>query len=869
MERKMIMVIVCLVFFGNLAAKAVPPVHRGEIAIPLAFTENRGQVCQEVLFYAKTPGCNVGVTKRGLIFSDGSQLRLLGVNNSTIIVPVGPPVSKAHFFVGNDPKRWRTGVDSYAAVLYRDIYDGIDLKIYGNERHIEYDWIVTPNADPRKIRFTYRNVREALLDTEGNLRIDTVTNRAQHKRPVAYQIINGRKVTVSSSFRALKGGVFGFEVGAYDPAVDLVIDPLMFRFATYLGGTDSSDSFGCIIVDEKGFIYICGETFSSDFPVASAIQPKLSLKRDGFIAKIDPENSQLLFSTFLGGSGHDTCSDLALGPGGSLYVTGTSNSLDFPLKDPFQANRKGPTDVIVVKLSASGDRLLYSTYLGGSEGDSGEAIEIDAGGAIFLTGRAEKEFPLVNPIMTYSGSSDMFVARMAPGGQKLMYSTYIGGGSQELGLDMCLDEDGAVFVGGYTMSPDFPIVNGWQTLLGGMGDVVCVKLSPDGRTILFSSFLGGSDDDKISSVKKGADGYYYMEGWTFSQNFPVKNAFQKESGGDFDVFLACGDIGESKLVFSTYFGGSALDRGGDVELGSDGRIYLTGNTHSTDFHLQNPMQSVIKGEGDFFISVFNHDASVLEFSTYLGGRLSELGGGGMAELDKDGNLYLFGRTWSSNMVIANPIQGNNHGGGDLYLAKMRLADEPSVEIVAPESHTTVSGMVGIELEPKDEANVRKIDLYIDDKLVFTYTDMDSPLRYDLDTSTIKNGLHLIFVSLLDKDGYYAYEEAWINVQNAEIVLNVKRVDDRGWLVRKACAQLVFSVQKPSGLLPITAYDIYRQPVNGEFRKIASVPDSEPGLLKQYYTFIDPGLPSGQTCSYRILAVSETGEVLGASEICTL
>ena len=866
MNKTAIIIIICLAFSGSPAAQAGSLGGDGRLAIPLAFTENRGQVHANILYYARTPAYSIGVTKQSLIFKDGSQLHFLGTSDDVSIEAAGRSASKANFFTGNDPNKWITGVNTYPAILYRGIYKGIDLKIYGNDRNIEYDWIVKPSADPTQIRFLYKNVKETTLDSEGNLSIETASNRLLHRRPVAYQIFDNKKITIEATFKKLKRNLFGFDIKDYNPELELIIDPLITRFATYLGGTGDTDRAYGLIVDDDGLIIVYGGTNSYDFPTASPLQKDKSSGEDCFICKIDPENSRLIFSTFLGGRYEDKAHCGVIGPDGSIYITGVTYAPDFPTKNPFQASNRGDADAFVLKVSSSGDQLLYSSYLGGSYYDSGKGIKVDEDENIYVTGLAWMNFPLKNHAKSYAGGGDAFVSKLAPGGQSLVYSTYVGGSTYDTGTDLIIGDDGSVVVTGFTRSANFPTVNGWQTVFGGERDSLLIRLSADGGTLLFSTLIGGNGDDHFPVMQKGTDGYYYLAGSSSSTNFPVKNAWQNSNKGEYDAIMACVDMTKLEVIFATYLGGSARELGREICLAANGRLILVGETSSFDFPTKNATQEPMAGGTDIFISQFSPQADTLEYSTYLGGTSLDWIYYNGAEVDKEGNLVLAGHSQSTDMEVMNPVQGANRGGFDVYVAKLTMDEAPSVEIEAPVDGDVVAGMVEIEIEAEDDVGVELVNVYIDDELL--HTDRESPYGYEWDSSLAANGLRRIKAEAVDTMGFASTHEIEVQVRNAEIALAANRRDDRGWLVRKACGVLEFSVQKPQGL-PIASYDIYRRQLSGTFQKVGSIPDSKPDLLLQQHRFIDSSLPSDQTCSYCIHAISDSGETVGISNACTL
>ncbi|MBN2135140.1 MAG: SBBP repeat-containing protein [Acidobacteria bacterium] len=462
--------------------------------IPLYFIFNEGQVNSRAKFYARAHGYTLWMTAEGLVFDktrkmkndkdfsefenhpllkkpqsdhtsgterNVSRMMFINANESTKIITGEATDHKVNYFKGTDRSKWITDVETSKSVKYENLYSGIDLKVYGIEIQIEYDWIVHPGADPADINFKYENVKSIEVSIDGNLVINTDFGSLIHKRPVSYQVIDGRKIDVAVDFKKLGNNCYGFAVSEYNTEYDLIIDPLILEDSTYLGGSDWDYGYG-IAVDSSGAAYITGYTGSSDFPTLNQYQTEQG-GYDAFVTKLSSEGSTLIYSTYLGGSNWDYGYGIAVDSSGAAYITGYTWSSDFPTLNQYQTHQKS-TDAFVTKLAPAGNSLVYSTYLGGSDDDLGRTIAVDSSGAAYITGYTwSADFPTLNQYLTYQGSYDAFVTKLSSEGSTLVYSTYLGGSDEDYGYKIAVDSSGAAYITGYAESSDFPTVNQYKT----------------------------------------------------------------------------------------------------------------------------------------------------------------------------------------------------------------------------------------------------------------------------------------------------------------------------------------------------------------------------------------------------------------------
>ena len=593
--------------------------------LPLSFEANQGQTDSRVNFLSRGSGYTLFLSPTeavlalrkpsapevGKVENNGDaeeavlRMKLVGANPSPRVSGLEELPSRSNYFIGNDPKNWRTNVPHYAKVQYKDVYPGVDLVYYGNQRQLEYDLVVAPGTDPGAIQLAFEGEENLEIDAQGDLVLDSAGGQVRLHKPLVYQQVEGVRREISGSYVLTGVRQVGFRVGAYDAGKPLVIDPVL-SYSTYLGGIGVGFA---IAVDASGNAYVTGFTGSTDFPTASPIQPTFGGGGDAFVMKLNAAGNDLVYSTYLGGSGTDTGNGIAVDSSGNAYVTGRTDSTDFPTASPIQPAHGGGTpfrDAFVTKLNAAGSALVYSTYLGGSGREEGNEIGVDAAGNAYVTGFTfSTDFPTASPIQPALGSSfevDAFVTKLNATGSALVYSTYLGGSRSENGNDIAVDASGNAYVTGFTRSTDFPTVSPIQAANAGGLDVFVTKLNAAGNALVYSTYLGGSGNEfgQLGDVGAGiavdASGNAYVTGVTDSLDFPTASPIQPTfGGGGDDVFAAKLNAAGNALVYSTYLGGSGRDSGFDMAVDASGNAYVTGNTASIDFPTVNPFQPAFGG----------------------------------------------------------------------------------------------------------------------------------------------------------------------------------------------------------------------------------------------------------------------------------
>ncbi len=590
-----------------------------------------------------------GVALHMQIVGANPEARAAGVNSLPGIV---------NYFIGNDPSLWHANIPTFGRVEYHDVYPGIDLAYYGgqsgdgNGAGLEYDFIVSPGADPSAITLNFAGADRVEINPHGDLVLHTAVGDVVQQKPFTYQEVNGLRQEVTSEY-ALDGTQVSFAVGDYESTRPLVIDPLVLGYSTYLGGNLTDDS-GYGIAVGGGNAFLNGSTTTSEFPATpGAFDTTFNGgASDSFVAKLNADGSALAYSTYLGGSSDDRGQGIAVDGAGNAYVTGRTSSTDFPTTpgafDP--TYNGGVSDPFVVKLSADGSALAYGTYLGGSSTDDGEAITVDGAGSAYATGYTESsDFPTTLGTFdsTDNGARDAFVVKLSADGSTLAYGGYLGGADTEDGEAIAVDAGGNAYVTGYTGSTDFPTTPGAfdTTYNDAFSDPYVVKLSADGATLTYGTYLGSGIGYGIAV--DGA-GNVYITGRANSTDFPTTpGAFDTTHNGGNDAFAAKLNAGGSTLGYATYLGGSNDERGFSIAVNLAGNAYVTGFTVATDFPTTpGAFDITFNGSRDAFVAKLGADGSSLVYGTYLGGTDTDYGNG--IAVDGAGNAYVTGYTASSN-----------------------------------------------------------------------------------------------------------------------------------------------------------------------------------------------------------------------------
>lgn len=645
----------------------------------LNFVPNRGQIDAPIAYLSQIQAGILLFTPAEVVFvpfpsADGAdepalRLKLLNADPQARIEGLDPLPGRFSYFMGSHEEKWKTGIPSFARLRYQGIYPGVDLVFCaGGPGGIEYDFIVYPQGDPADIQLSVDGAEGMTGTRLGEIRIQAGAGEIVQKAPVIYQEGEQGRRTVAGR-QILEGSSrIRFEVKEYDRRLPLVIDPIL-AFSTFLGG-EEIDSGNAIALDDSGNIYLAGET-----QIVSSPPPMLRFDQAVSVTKLSPDGSAILFSSLFSGSGRDQGQGIALDASGAIYVVGSTESTDFPVQSAFQPAKSGggSPDAFALKLDAGGSTLIYSTFLGGQSADEGLAVAVDGDGSAYLTGyTVSDDFPLQNPFQSTLrvqdecslDCRDAFLAKLAPNGAELGYSTFLGGTDRDSGMGIALDSDGSAYVAGITFSGDFPLSNPLQAEAGGP-DAFVAKFDTSGTSLAFSTYWGGKGTDGANAIVVDAEGNVYLTGFTTSSDFPLLNPLQAALRDSSDAFVSKLDPTDPALLFSTFLGGGSSDSGTSIALDGFGGVYFGGRTSSDDFPLEKPIQGDFGGGDcsgllnprvcdDIFIAKVDPQRAGLLFSTYLGGSRDD-SLGGMA-VDADGGLSIAGTTQSQDFPLWSPLQ---------------------------------------------------------------------------------------------------------------------------------------------------------------------------------------------------------------------
>src|SRR5438874_538553 len=535
------------------------------------------------------------------------RMRLVGANRAVKVKGLDELPGKSNYFSGKDPKKWRTNVPTYAKVKYEGVYPGIDLVYYGHQRKFEYDFVVGPGANPKTIGLEIENPNSKIgMDRNGDLVVGLAFGEVRLLKPRVYQpgVPNSGSanspIVIQKAKFVVANNCIGFDIPSYDKTKPLIIDPVLV-YSTYLGGS-GADWANSIAVDSSGNAYVSGATHSADFPTANARQPALGGGyEDVFVMKINPAGNAVVYSTYLGGSCNDHGNAIAVDTSGNAYVTGLTQSLDFPTTTgAFQTTCGCNSDAFVTEFSADGTRLVYSTYLGGSAEDQGNSVAVDLSGSAYVTGATlSSDFPTTNGAFDSTSAGVVFVTKLDAAGTGLVYSTYLGNGGDQ-GYAIAVDSSANAYVTGQTIFTNFPTTSGAsQSTFGGYYDAFVSKLNAAGSALVYSTYLGGSDYDIGYGIAVDSFGNAYVLGTTSSGDFPPMHSLKSCAGASGpEVFVSNLHATGNSLLYSTCLGGTDENQGRGIAVDSFGEAYITGFTFAGNFPLVNPIATGHGGEPD-------------------------------------------------------------------------------------------------------------------------------------------------------------------------------------------------------------------------------------------------------------------------------
>lgn len=652
--------------------------------LPLCFEANEGQAASSARFVSAGSGYKLLLSPSNAELaarqpnSKGRALSmgLVNADPSAEMHGLDRLPTRANYFIGNDPSNWHTNIPTFARVICEKVYPGVDMIYYGSQRQLEYDFVVAAGADPDRIRLRFEGAQKTAIDAEGKLIIQTEETEIRHNKPVAYQEADGVRREISVAFNLSADGTAGFQISDYDKSKELVIDPVLV-FSTYLGG--SLDDFGRgIFVDSTGSAYIVGDSRSSDFTHGAADNA------DIFIGKFVPSGGFFSY-TFFGGSKNEFATGLAVDADGNTYISGSTQSDNLGGAKSINPTLSGPSDAFVIKLNPGTGTFFYSTLVGGAGDETAVSISIDGVGNAYISGKTTStDFPTANAIQSSfgGGDSDAFVSKIAPDGSSLVYSTYLGGSGTENLVDrtgIAVDAAGNAYVTGDTQSTDFPLKDPLRPSKTGDSasqDAYVSKIDPTGSSFVYSTYLGGDEDDVGLGIATDSSGNAYVAGRTRSSSFTGSGSTRQLTGTT-DAFVAKLNPTGTTFGYLTFIGGVNGDESANaIVVDASNIAYVTGSA-GPGFPTVKSVQSYFSGGDDVFVSRLSPDGTI-NFSTYLGGSGDDVGLG--IAVDSAGSIYVTGFTDSAtDLLTREALRTENAGGTDVLVAKI----DPNTDLKGP------------------------------------------------------------------------------------------------------------------------------------------------------------------------------------------
>jgi len=693
----------------------------------LYFIENKGQWPEDVLFLTKLGDLDVWITKYGINYTItkmkfpndfnerfliskeydkihnilentvivGHRVLLKFIDINQNIIPQGVnKLSYYHnYFIGNDTSKHKTNVALYNEIIIKNIYEGIDIRYYFDRGHLRYDFIVHPGSNPSKIKFKLSGQFESYLK-ENSVCFTTRFGEIKMQELLAYQ--NNNRININF---IQQDGMWSFNIGKYDKSKTLIIDPVIY--STFLGGSYMEMSMG-IKTDLSGNCIVTGITKSTDYDtIPGVFQSYLAGKEDVFVTKINSNGTGLIYSTYIGGSNYDFVWDIDVDKFGNAYIVGRTQSHNYPTTNgvlkPVITFPTDPLEGFVTKINASGTSLIYSTYLGGAFEDEATGIAVNNNGEAYVTGyTGSHDFSVVSGAYQNfnQGCTDVFICKINNIGSNLIYSTLLGGSGCDYGKDIAIDNNGNAFITGSTDSQNFDITSlAFQNSNNGGIDIFVTKINSSGSGLIYSTYLGGSNNEYPSSICIDKFGNAIITGYTMSNDFDItSNSLQTSYAGGFtDGFVTKLNSNGTNLVYSSYLGGNDFEILSGLSMDFVGNVYVVGHTYSTNFIVtSNAFQPIFNGVCDGFITKINQSGSSAVFSTFWGGSYGDSIDGIVS--DSLGNIYVVGTTTSNDFfTTAGSYKPFYTDSGDVFVTKFNICSNSPTITITPSSYTICQG----------------------------------------------------------------------------------------------------------------------------------------------------------------------------------
>ena len=601
------------------------------------------------------------------------------------LMPIGSQPSATHVsrFGGGAAPNQTSNIATFDRVRIGDAWPGVSVELAARGNNVEKLFTVAPGTNPKTIQMGVAGAKRLRLGEDGSLIATTGNGDVAFTPPVAFQEIHGQRSDVPVKYRLLADNSYRFDIaGSYDHGQPLVIDPLLQT--TYVGGS-GDDQANALAVDAAGNVLIAGSTTSVNFPgTAGGAQPANSGggNSDAFVARLSSNLTTLVQATYLGGSGNDGATSIALDASGNVLIAGSTKSVNFPgtAGGAQAASGGGQEDAFVARLSSNLTTLVQTTYIGGNGLDDAFALALDTGGNVLVAGTTNStNFPGTGGAAQSAnggGVYDGFVALLSSNLSTLVRATYVGGSGEDQAIVLLPEASGSVLVAGFTASTNFPgTTGGAQPATGSSNDydAFVARLSGNLTTLVQATYLGGSLVDEADALALDTAGNVLVEGITSSTNFPATaGGAQPAIGGGYDAFVARLSGNLKTLAQATYVGGNGSDFGRGVALDAAGNVLVAGFTDSTNLPgTTGGAQPANGGSYDGFVARLSSNLATLEKATYLGGadyeRVTAIA------LDPAGNVFITGYTASTNLPgSAGGAQAGNGGGNDAFVAKLTL-----------------------------------------------------------------------------------------------------------------------------------------------------------------------------------------------------
>jgi chitodextrinase len=685
------------ILFHGTSSASTPgkaDIHARLQRLSVPFVSNQGQTDKQVKFYASTFGGTVFVTEAGEIvyslptvdknhFMAGSIIKEKPANaKMQVVTGEERAAATINYFKGNNKAQWKRNLPTYDVVNLGEIYKGVDLKLRAYGNNVEKLFYVRPQADPAAIAMTVEGAQRLKVNKHGELEVVTARGPVRFTKPAAYQQINGKRIEVAAAYTIIPQSAiqnpqlsYGFTIGAYDKTRELVIDPLLA--STYLGGSDREGSalntafaMSVFVSPKNGDVYIAGFTDSANFPTPFNTGFQNNSNRpvgtNAFVSRFDRGLTNLVTSTYLGGSGTDLATVLAIDSAGNVYVTGQTASANFPTVNPFQATSGGGTDAFVSILNADLTSLLASTYLGGTGEDRAFSLIVDQSG-VYVGGDTSSTTLATagSADATFNGITDGFIARLGANLSTLTALTYFGGSGDDSVNTMAVSGVN-VYAAGSTSSTDIQMVFPIQFSNQGGTDAFLAKLSTSlgAGSIAASTYLGGTGTDRAFSIAVSPSGSVFVAGDTSSPGIATTGDI---FNAGVDGFVARLNADFDSLTL-TYLGGSGEDHAYSLAI-AGANVYVAGDTTSTDFPVSaGSFDTTFNGISDVFLAKFNDTLTDAPAATYLGGSNNDFANAVTLDIFSN-NVYVTGFSFSADLPTTDTaFSRNNAGVSDAFIS---------------------------------------------------------------------------------------------------------------------------------------------------------------------------------------------------------